>query len=373
MPDRVADVGVLSRPRVKALALLAATAVSLYVCYLLVQPFVPALSWGLALAVVGYPLHKAICRRIPQATIAAALTVAVIAVAIIGPVAFVVQQLVRQVTDVAARAQRSLETGSWRQMLEQEPHVAAVVGWVESAVSLDDAVPRLATAIQEWAPTVLLGSVAALMQLLITVLVLFYFFRDKRDLAADARTYLPLSERETDIVVRRITDTIQATIFGSLTVAAVQGFMGGLMFWLLGLPAPVVWGAVMAVLATIPVAGTFVVWAPTAVFLAVTGAWGKALILAGWGAVAIGLIDNLLYPMLVGRRLRFHPLPVFFSIVGGLSVFGAAGLVLGPLALSITAALLEVLRTRTSRGATADVIDMGGARRPQTPRAPGRE
>ena len=354
MPERVAEVGVFSRQRVKALALLAATAISLYVCYKLIQPFVPALSWGLALAVVGYPLHKAICRRIPNATLAASLTVLAIAVAIIGPVTFVTHQLVRQVMDTAILARDALESGSWRQALEQDARVAAVVGWLESAVSLDEAVPRLATTIEEWAPTVLMGSVAAVMQLFITVLVLFYFFRDKRDLAGDVRSYLPLSERETDTFITRITDTIHATIFGSLTVAAVQGFMGGLMFWILGLPAPIVWGAVMAVLATIPVAGTFVVWAPTALVLALTGSWGKALILAGWGAVAIGLIDNFLYPVLVGRRLSFHPLPVFFSIVGGLSVFGAAGLVLGPLALSVAAALLQVLRSRTSGGAAAD-------------------
>ena len=354
MPERVAKVGVLSRPRVQAIALIAATGVSLYLCYLLVQPFIPALSWGLALAVVGYPLHKVICRRIPHATISAAITVLVILVAIIGPITFVTKMLVQQVMDTAVLVRDALESGTWRQALEREPHVAAVAGWLESAVSLDDAVPRLVKALEQWAPTVVAGSVAALMQLFITVLVLFYFFRDKRDLAADARSYLPLSERETDRVIRRITDTIHATVFGSLTVAVVQGFMGGLMFWLLGLPAPVVWGAVMAVLATIPVAGTFVVWAPTAVFLALTGSWVKALILAGWGAVAIGLIDNFLYPVLVGRRLSFHPLPVFFSIVGGLSAFGAAGLVLGPLALSITAALLEVLRRRTSRGAAAD-------------------
>ena len=127
------------------------------------------------------------------------------------------------------------------------------------------------------------------------------------------------------------------------------------MFWFLGLPAPVVWGAVMALLATIPVAGTFVIWAPAAVYLAASGQWGKAAILVGWGAVAIGLIDNLLYPMLVGRRLRFHPLPVFFSIVGGLAVFGAAGLVLGPITLSVTAALLDLLRRRTSGGRAADM------------------
>jgi predicted PurR-regulated permease PerM len=355
MPDRrVAQVGVLSRPRVQAIVLIAAAALGVYLCYRLVQPFLPALSWGLALAVVGYPLHKMICRRIPHATLAAALTVLVIALVIIAPMVFVTHQLVRQVTDTVTVAQQVAESGGWRDAIERRPQLAALLSWVESAVSLDDVVPRAAGFLEQSVPTFIMGSLAAAMQLGITILVLFFFFRDKRDLAADVRSYLPLSERESDGVIQRVTDTIHATIFGSLVVAAVQGFMGGLMFWMLGLPAPVLWGAVMAVLATIPVMGTFVVWAPTAVYLAMTGAWGKALVLAGWGALAIGLIDNVLYPILVGKRLHFHPLPVFFSIVGGLALFGMAGVVLGPLTLSVTAALLEVLRRRTSEGRAAD-------------------
>jgi predicted PurR-regulated permease PerM len=355
MPDhRVAQVGVLSRPRVQALVLLGAAAVGLYVCYRLVQPFVPALTWGVALAVVGYPLHRWIRRRVPHATAAAVLTVVAITLAIIVPIIFVTHQLVRQVMEAGRFAQETLASGAWRQAIESRPRLAALLGWIESAVSLDDAITRMAGTLEEWGPTVLVGSLAAAIQLLITLLVLFYFFRDRRDLAADVRSFLPLSTRETDAVFQRVTDTIYATIFGSLVVAAVQGFMGGLMFGLLGLPAPILWGAVMTVLATIPVAGTFVVWAPTAVYLAFTGSWGKALVLAAWGGLAIALIDNLLYPILVGKRLQFHPLPVFFSIVGGLWVFGTAGLVLGPLALSVTSALLDVLRRRTSPGHAVD-------------------
>jgi predicted PurR-regulated permease PerM len=346
--ERVNDTGVISRPRMHALVLLTAAALGVYLCYRLVQPFLPALSWGLALAVVGYPMHKRICRRVPRATPASVLTVAVIAIAIIGPMVFVSQRLVKQLIEAVAIVRDFIQTESWRAMLETRPRVASLVAWAESTFYLEDVLPRIGGYVEEWAPTIVAGSVGVAMQLLVTLLVLFYFFRDKRDLAADVRSFLPLSEREADIVIRRVTDTIHATIFGSLTVAAIQGFMGGLMFALLGLPAPVLWGAVMAVLATIPVAGTFVVWAPTAVYLALTGEWGKALILATWGGTAIALIDNLLYPILVGKRLRFHPLAVFFSIVGGLSLFGAAGLVLGPLTLSITAALLDVLRRRTS-------------------------
>ena len=100
------------------------------------------------------------------------------------------------------------------------------------------------------------------------------------------------------------------------------------MFWWLGLPAPILWGAVMGLLAIVPVLGAFVVWLPAAKFLAASGRWGKAVILLLWGTVVVGLIDNLLYPILVGKRLRLHTVPVFFAIVGGLAVFGAAGMIL---------------------------------------------
>ena len=353
----VAADGVLSRQRVHALALIAATVLGVYLCYRLVEPFVPALAWGLALAVVAYPMHKTICRRIPHAALSAALSVVAVALVIIAPAAFVIHQLVRQAGDAIRTARDYLETGAWREVLEAQPRLAPIISWAAENIAAEDLAARGGEYLEAWGPALLSGSVGVAVQLLITLLVLFYLFRDKRDIAADMRGFLPLSERETDILFRRIVDTIHATIFGSLAVAAVQGFMGGLMFWFLGLPAPIVWGAVMALLATIPVMGTFVIWAPAAVYLATNGAWVKAAILVGWGAVAIGLIDNLLYPMLVGRRLRFHPLPVFFSIVGGLALFGMAGLVLGPIILSVTAALLDLLRRRTSRGHAADAPD----------------
>jgi predicted PurR-regulated permease PerM len=346
--------GVLSRQRVHALALLGATLLGLYLCYRLAEPFLPALTWGLALAVVAYPIHKFICRHVPSPTLAAGLSVAVVTVVIIVPVVLVIQQLIRQALEGVRIVQGSLEEGQWREAIESRPRLAPWLTWVEDNVALDDVTGRLSEYLGAWGPAFASGIVTTLVQLLVTLLVLFYLFRDRRDLAADVRSFLPLSEQETQTMLRRIGDTIHATLFGSLAVAAVQGFMGGLIFWALALPAPIVWGAVMAVLATIPVAGTFVVWAPAAIYLAATGAWGKAAVLVGWGAVAIGLIDNLLYPVLVGKRLRFHPLPVFFSIVGGLALFGAAGLVLGPLTLSVTAALFELLRRRTSRGRAAD-------------------
>jgi predicted PurR-regulated permease PerM len=137
-------------------------------------------------------------------------------------------------------------------------------------------------------------------------------------------------------------------------VALVQGLLGGLMFWLVGLPAALLWGAAMALLAMVPVLGAFLVWAPAALFLALTGRWGQAVILLVWGVGVVSLIDNLLYPILVGRRLRLHTLPVFIAIVGGILLFGSAGMILGPVALAVTVAFVEIWRRRTAGGRAAE-------------------
>jgi predicted PurR-regulated permease PerM len=126
------------------------------------------------------------------------------------------------------------------------------------------------------------------------------------------------------------------------------------MFWWLGLPAPLLWGVIMAVLAIIPYLGAFVVWVPAAIFFALEGSWGKALILTAWGGIVVALIDNLVYPILVGKRMRLHTVPVFLAMFGGLALFGASGLILGPVILAVTDALVDIWRRRTAGGQTAE-------------------
>ncbi|MBC8145153.1 MAG: AI-2E family transporter, partial [bacterium] len=138
-----------------------------------------------------------------------------------------------------------------------------------------------------------------------------------------------------------------------------QGTLGGLMFWWLGLPLPLLWGVVMGLLAIVPILGAFVIWVPAAIFLVMQGDIWQAVVLAVWGTVVIGLVDNLLYPALVGNKLRLHTLPVFFSIVGGLFVFGACGLIIGPVVLAVADGLVDVWRLRmdaVEEEATADTM-----------------
>jgi predicted PurR-regulated permease PerM len=351
---RQAEQGWLSRERALALVLLAATALAVYVCYLLARPFLPALAWALALAVVAHPLHSWLLRHTSRPNLAAGLAVGFVAVAIVGPTLLITQQLVQEVAKAVAWFQSAAAAGRWQAALQDHPWLTTGLAWLAAQVDVRGAVEQVSKGLTSGASAVVSGSVAVIVELLITLFALFYFFRDRRQALRGLRSLVPLSEGEAGAVFVRVKDTIYATIYGTLTVALVQGCLGGLMFWVLGLPGALLWGMVMAVLAVVPVLGAFVVWAPAALFLALEGSWGKALILAAWGVLVVSLVDNLLYPVLVGQRLRLHTLPVFIAIVGGLALFGSAGVVLGPVTLAVTVALVEIWRRRTAGGRAAE-------------------
>jgi predicted PurR-regulated permease PerM len=242
----------------------------------------------------------------------------------------------------------------WRSLSEKNPRMARLLQQIERYVDIRQAGERSAAAASTGAMAFVRGSVRGIVDLLIIFFALFYFFRDSRQCVGTIRSMLPLSREEADHVLTRLRDTIYATVFGTIAIAAVQGTLGGLMFWWLGLPAPVLWGVVMGLLAIVPVLGAFIVWIPAAIVLALQGMWVKAIILTVWGTVVIGLIDNLLYPALVGKKLQLHTLPVFFAIVGGIMVFGAAGIIIGPAMLSLTVVLIDVWRRRTAGGETIE-------------------
>ena len=188
------------------------------------------------------------------------------------------------------------------------------------------------------------GSVAAATAWLIMIFVLFFFLRDRTRVLATVTRFLPLTGAEAGELFKVTADTVHATVYGTLGVALLQGTLGGLMFWWLGLPAPLLWGAVMAVLSVLPVLGAALVWVPAAAYLALSGEWTDAIILSAFGIVVIGLVDNLVYPLIVKGRIRLHAVPVFIAILGGLIVFGASGIVLGPLLLALTDELVTLWR-----------------------------
>jgi predicted PurR-regulated permease PerM len=345
--------GWLSRERLLALVLIVTTALAFYICYRLALPFLPALTWALALTVVAYPIREIIAKRIKNLDVAAGLTVALVAILIVTPAVFLAHQLVVQTSRGIQALKSQAESGQLQAAIESNPQMSRILGWF-GPVDVRAAGEWVANSLGPYLSSFVGGSIWTVAQFVITLFTLFYLLRDQKAFLKEVKSLLPLSQSETYRIFARVGDTIYATIYGTLAVSLVQGLLGGLMFWWLGLPAPLLWGVAMFLLSLVPVLGAPVVWIPATIFLVLTGSWWKAIILAVWGTVVIGSIDNLLYPVLVGDRIRMHTLLVFFSVVGGLMLFGAAGLVLGPVVVVVTKALVEVWRGRTSGGHVVD-------------------
>ena len=171
---------------------------------------------------------------------------------------------------------------------------------------------------------------------------MFFLFRDGTAAREALLSILPMSAGESNNLVERMRSAIEASILGSLTIAAIQGALGGMIFAALSVPNAILWAFVMGALATIPSLGTFLVWAPVAVFLALSGHLVKAGILTAFGAIVIGSVDNLLYPTLVSGKLQMHTVAAFFGVLGGVAVFGISGVVLGPLVLVTATELIRM-------------------------------
>jgi predicted PurR-regulated permease PerM len=299
-------------------------------------------------------MHKWLARHIRSTALAAMLAVTIVAIILVGPVFFLGRQLVVEAAQGVELIQQQLQSDTWLRGMEEIPWLATLYHWLEEHIELSSMIQSTVGGMSAFATSLVTGSVVFFVELLITFFCLFYFFRDRERSMQAIASLLPLSQGESHAVFQRISDTVHATVYGTLMVCAVQGTLAGLMFWWLGIPGPVLWGVIMGLLNIVPILGPYVIWLPLAIGLAIQGDWGRALILTGWGAVVVGLIDNVLYPVLVGDRMRLHTLPVFFAILGGLVVFGSSGVILGPVILAITDALIHIWKERTSAGKSAE-------------------
>jgi len=333
-----------SRRHVHTLLLMAVTVAGLYLCFRIVAPFVPAMAGALALAVLFAPLHRWLERHLGAGNMAATISVLVVAVIVVVPVLVVASRLINELGRGADSIQTMVASGSWRAAFDKHALLAPIGDWLDKQVDLGAIVAPVAGWLTRTGTSLVQGSVVQAISVVLVFYMLFYMIRDRAAAMQSLRSLSPLSPPDMSQLFSDVTDTVHATVYGTLVVSVVQGALGGLMFWWLGLPEPLVWGVVMGLLAVVPVLGAFIIWVPAAIFLALDGHVGSALLLTAWGAIVVGWIDNLLYPMLVGNRLKMHTVVAFVSIVGGLIIFGPAGLILGPVVFTVTRLLLQVWR-----------------------------
>lgn len=340
-----------SRKHVQTLLLMVCTVTGIYICYQLSAPFIPAFTWALALAVLFAPLFRWLAKKIKYPNITATICVIAAALVVVVPATYVATQILSEASNGATTVQNMSKSGEWRRILDAHPRLAPAGEWITQEIDLPGIINNALSWLTGTAASFIQNSVMQLISIVLTFYMFFYFIRDRIGILNTLKKLSPLSKPDMNHMFEEISNTIHATVYGTFVVSIVQGTLGGLMFWWLGLPSPMLWGVVMAILAVVPVLGAFIVWIPAAVFLLLDGSEGKALLLTIWGAIVIGGIDNLLYPMLVGSRLKLHTILAFVSIVGGLIVFGPTGLILGPIMFTITRILLEIWSTqnKTSR------------------------
>ena len=176
------------------------------------------------------------------------------------------------------------------------------------------------------------------------VFAMYYFFLGGPEILKELRRLSPLRREHEETIVQRFKDITFVTLQGSLATALLQGAAGGLIFFLFGIPSPLLWGAVMALLSLVPLVGTALVWGPVVVYYLLTGAVIKGLALLAVCGGAVGSLDNIVKPLLIRRRAQIPTLWVFIGALGGVGVFGFLGLVLGPLMVAVLFALVEIYK-----------------------------
>jgi predicted PurR-regulated permease PerM len=331
------------------MAIFVAFAVSVYLSWLLIRPFLWVLTWAGVMTVLFYPIHERLLRWLTSPGWSAALSTLLVIVTILVPTAMVARSVVGEAQAVAERAPATVT-----QLLSPTHKVTgSTVRWIERYQSLESfRDPNwLDKVAKEWSgnlnrsPLRLVGGVVGMaVQLALTIFTMFYLFKDSRLLRTRLYELVPVENRRIRELIVRTRDVIMACAYGTLLVSVVQGALGGLAFWALDIPSPVLWGVVMILVSIIPTLGAFIVWIPAAVYLAATGQTWQALALTVWGTVVVGLTDNLLRPILIGNRARMHELLVFFGVLGGLELFGVLGLFIGPVIFAVMFALVETLR-----------------------------
>jgi predicted PurR-regulated permease PerM len=275
---------------------------------------------------------------------AALVTTLSAAILIVTPAVLLVGVLAREAPEVAGYVQQaSLSAPARIQRLWDIARARSPIAMPDDpTLVVRDLVQRLATFLAPRAGAVVANFFATVGSLLAMLFALFFMLRDGDRLGRELRNLLPLPPEQRDRLMRETHDLVIASVGAGLLVAATQGLVGGLAFWLLGIGAPVFWGLMIAFCSLLPVVGAALVWVPAALWLVLSGHLWAGAIMVVVGVLGISMVDNILRPLLLSGNTSVSGLVIFFGLLGGMSAFGFIGLVLGPIILVTTGNLLKM-------------------------------
>jgi len=328
-------------------------AVSVALCFVL-APFFSTVLWGAILALIFQPVQRWLVVRLGRRrNLAALLTLTICLVIVILPLTFVAGTLIAEISHAYGQVRSgSLDIGAFfSQMVHALPQSVQDLLGRYDLMDLPGLQQRLsagAAQISQFVATRALSVGQITLQVVVSFFVMLYLFfflvRDGREISKLVRDAIPLDEQHKLHLIRKFTTVIRATVKGNLAVAFIQGSLGGAALWVLGIQGALLWGFVMMLLSLLPAVGASLVWGPIAIYFLSTGSIARGLGLAIFGAVVIGTIDNVLRPVLVGKDTRLPDWVVLISTLGGISLLGINGFVIGPLVAALFISCWDLLR-----------------------------
>jgi len=342
----------MKREHIFLIFILFLTFLSIYLLYQILSPFLSSIVWAILLAMISYPLFKKLHNLLKKRGVLSALIMTLLVlVVIVFPLTLLMASLASDVVNLYHQVEEMIKTGqlqAYFERVKEIPILKSVLARVGKHVDLDPLplllknVNQISTFIFNQTTTLLKGFSTFVTGFFFTLLSLYYLFKDGSTLFERLKEAVPLPAKEKDLLIQRFKDMIYATIYGGVLIAMIQGVLGGLSFWILGLPSPIFWGTAMGLLSFIPIGGTALIWAPAAIILVIEGAVLKGIVLVGIGVFVISMVDNLLRPFFISTRTNIHPLLLFFAVLGGVQAFGLIGLFAGPLIATLFLTLVEI-------------------------------
>lgn len=327
----------MNKSSIFLIVILLATAAG--VC-ILFAPYLPVFILAIVFGTIGEPLNAKLRRHMGRG-LAAFLSTLIILLVIIGPIAFIGTALVRQAVSLSVSVVDGRELAALQSSLEARingyvPFIHIdFVAYSRSALSwLVSHVDNAARGILATGTTLFLGAIA-----------LFYWFKDAERLAPLAIRLSPLSDTDDESIINKLLQSIRSVMRGTMTIAIIQGLIAGIGYFIFGVPNAILWGTVTMLSALIPGVGTSLTLIPVILYLFAKGDVPHAIGLTVWGALAVGLIDNLIGPRLMTHKVDIHPFFILISVLGGIQLFGPVGFLAGPLLVSLFFALLDVYST----------------------------
>jgi len=346
--------------RARSLAFTVASGVVLaYLLWRIFAPFLAPIAWAAVLAILLMPVYRRLRERLRRPNLAAFLATSLTILLVVVPAVLVTIAMLRQAQHLYGIASTFVRTHrvTSPEELFRVPVFHRLIGRVSSFLPVSSAdlqawaeasLKTLAAATAGIASTIALSFLGMVASFFVMLFTLFFFFRDGEALWSRVIAAIPLDPGRSSVLIERLHSVLRAVMIGTLLTAVLQGGLGAIGFAVLGLPSPIVFGALMAVLSLLPVGGTALVWVPAAIVLAAQGSWGRAIALVAWGAVIVGLADNWFKPMIISGRSEMNTLPIFFGVMGGLAAFGFLGIFVGPLVVSLGIAAWDTASASTT-------------------------